>query len=194
MKLKTITPIVIVAVIATFLSFRFATSSNSYEMGDSLVKWRDFHSALKESQKTGKKIFMDVYTTWCGPCRKLNSVTFADPVIADILNNDFIPVKFDAESDDDILYLGKTYKNQNPGAGPRRSTHDFAAAIAASNGRLVYPTMIIFDENQQKIDFNPAITGFRTPKDMEPLLTYVGKDHFRKQSWEDFMSTFKSKL
>ena len=39
--------------------------------------------ALAESKKTGKPIFMDCYTVWCVPCKKLAKEVFTKPEIGD---------------------------------------------------------------------------------------------------------------
>ena len=35
------------------------------------IAWMSMDQALLAQQQTPKKIFMDVYTTWCGPCKLL---------------------------------------------------------------------------------------------------------------------------
>ena len=53
--------------------------------------------ALQLAQKENKLIFLDVYATWCGPCRRLSSITFPDPEVGEYFNNRFINVKIDGE-------------------------------------------------------------------------------------------------
>ena len=40
------------------------------------IKWMSLEKALEAQKVTPKKIIMDVYTTWCGPCRLLDKKTF----------------------------------------------------------------------------------------------------------------------
>ena len=56
--------------------------------------WED---ALKLAKKENKLIFLDVYATWCGPCRRLSSLTFPDPEVGKYFNERFINVKIDGE-------------------------------------------------------------------------------------------------
>lgn len=53
--------------------------------------------ALAAAQKSNKLIFMDAYTTWCGPCKALEKYTFTDPSVGDLFNESFINVRFDME-------------------------------------------------------------------------------------------------
>ena len=55
-----------------------------------------FDDILKKAQKENKHIFIDFYTTWCGPCKKLDKVTYKDEKVAGYLNS-IVAVKYDAE-------------------------------------------------------------------------------------------------
>ena len=63
------------------------------------IHWYTFAEATKLNKKHPKKIFMDVYTSWCGWCKKYDAVTFSHPVIAKYINEHFYAVKFDAEEE-----------------------------------------------------------------------------------------------
>jgi outer membrane protein assembly factor BamD (BamD/ComL family) len=64
------------------------------------VRWRaDYATSRQEAQKTGRPLFLDVSTEWCGPCRKLESTTFRDPAIVRMLNEQFVPLKVDGTKD-----------------------------------------------------------------------------------------------
>lgn len=58
------------------------------------VKWK---KALKMAKKQNKPIFVDAYTTWCGPCKVMDKEVFTDKEVADFFNENFINVKMDME-------------------------------------------------------------------------------------------------
>ena len=165
------------------------------QLADSAVavelKWYTIQEALKLQETTKKKIFMDVYTTWCGPCKMLDANTFSHPVIKKLLADNFIPVKFNAESGDTIVYKGQTFVNPNYTPQPRKSTHQFAIHIASTNQGLAYPTMVFLDENGDMIQ---PLTGYLEPARMEPILSFFGTDAYKSIAWPDFFNGFKSAI
>lgn len=56
-----------------------------------------WEEALKAAKKQNKLIFLDVYATWCGPCKRLAAQTFPDPEVGKYFNERFINVKIDGE-------------------------------------------------------------------------------------------------
>ena len=59
----------------------------------------DFQIQTLEEIGSDKPIFIDVYTTWCGPCKKMDRTTFQDSAVSAILNENFTCLKWDAEDD-----------------------------------------------------------------------------------------------
>jgi len=64
----------------------------------------DWESALKEAKKESKLIFVDAYTTWCGPCIWMSNNVFPDQQVGDFYNENFINVKLDMEKGEGILF------------------------------------------------------------------------------------------
>lgn len=57
-----------------------------------------FQSALEESEATGKPILLYFTAEWCGPCKFMQKYVFTEPSIYSIVNQRFIPVRFDVDS------------------------------------------------------------------------------------------------
>ena len=53
--------------------------------------------ALAKAKAENKLVFIDVFTTWCGPCKYLSTKVFTDEDLGTYYNEHFISVKFDAE-------------------------------------------------------------------------------------------------
>lgn len=156
----------------------------------SLVKWMSLQEALEKQKTHPKKIFMDVYTDWCGWCKHMMKTTFSNPSIAGYINQNYYPVRFDGETRDTIEYQGKTY--YNPGTG-RRSAHQFAMKI--TNNRPSYPTIVYFDELGNVIS---PVPGYMDTHKIEAYLVFFTENVFRTTEFgkykENFDKTFVDSL
>jgi len=54
-------------------------------------------SVLKQAERENKLVFVDVYTSWCLPCKMMDKDVFTHQETADIINKDFISYKVNAE-------------------------------------------------------------------------------------------------
>jgi thioredoxin-related protein len=150
------------------------------------IKWYTIQEAEALSKQNPRKIMIDVYTDWCGWCKKMDAETFSHPVIAEYINKNYYAVKLNAESTADITFKGNTYKfiEQNG-----KGYHELAAGLL--NGRLSYPSIAYLNE---KLELLGAVPGYKGPADMEPLLNYIAEDKFLTQSLNEYQQTFKSKI
>jgi thioredoxin-related protein len=141
-----------------------------------------WEQAIEKSKKEKKKIFVDVFTDWCGWCKKLDKTTFAEDHISKYINENFYPIKFDAEMETSVLLKGVEYKFIRNG---NRGYHDLAAQLL--QGKLSYPTMVFLDE-----DFNliQAIPGFQETSTFEMIASYFGSNSHRSVPWNKYMQTF----
>lgn len=151
------------------------------------VKWYSFEDAYNMNKKKPKKIFIDVYTDWCGWCKKMDAETFANPVIAKYMNEHFYCVKFNAERKDTIRLDGQVFVNPNPGSS--RSTHRLAVALL--KGNLSYPSYVILSEKSQNIT---NISGYRPAQQFEKTISFYGSDAYLKTPEDEFNANFKGEV
>jgi thiol-disulfide isomerase/thioredoxin len=59
--------------------------------------------ALEKAKKENKKVFIDVFTTWCGPCKVLDKYVFQTKGVGDRMNAEYVSIKVDAENSPDQL-------------------------------------------------------------------------------------------
>ena len=67
-----------------------------------------WEEALIEAEKQGKPIFVDCYTTWCGPCKRMAKDVFPKEEVGAFYNEYFINVKMDMEKGEGPSF-GKKY-------------------------------------------------------------------------------------
>lgn len=139
------------------------------------IKWMSYEDAVKASKKNPKKIFLDVYTDWCGWCKKMDKSTLKDPKITSYMNKKYYAVKLDAESDKNIVYMGK-----------KISEKELAGKVFRITG---YPTTVYLESNEKLIQ---PIPGFLSVPDMDKILHYIGEDHYKTQTWEQFQLSYKT--
>lgn len=79
------------------------------------IDFRDvnFKAAKKLAQKENKLIFIDVYASWCGPCKLMKKGTFTDENVGELFNKNFISLAYDGEKDKDGIELASKFKIRN---------------------------------------------------------------------------------
>lgn len=146
------------------------------------VSWITFDEAVMASRGNQKKIFIDVYTDWCGWCKKMDATTFSDPEVAALLQDKFYPVKFNAEQREPITFNNHTFKFVPQG---KRGYHEMAAALL--NGKLSYPSVVFLNEKFEIIQILP---GYRKADEFLKIAKFIGEDHYLTTSWEDYSKSY----
>jgi len=133
MQRKVFTYSVLATMLALVISFCVFTRSSASpektktgEKGITFIE-QDWDKALKQAKTQKKLVFLDIYATWCGPCKMLKKNTFSDDKIADFFNKTFVNVSVDGEK----------------GVGPQ---------LAQKFGIQAYPSLIVADG-----DGNPVL-------------------------------------
>jgi len=148
------------------------------------VQWLTLEEAVEKCKIEKRKIFIDVFTDWCGWCKRMDETTFTDPTVAQYLNDHFYAVKFNAEQTGDILFHNKTYRFKNTGG---RGYHELAAEWL--NNRLSFPTSVFLDENMNLIQ---SLPNYQDGPKLEAILNYFGTDSHRTTPWEAYERNFNN--
>lgn len=148
--------------------------------------------AIEAQKTTPKKIFIDFYADWCGPCKIMDKQTYGNPVIAELINSSFYPVKFDAESKESVTIYGKTFANPNFEKGKKKnSLHEYTKFMNVAS----VPSIVFLDETSNPITI---LNGFLSAKEIEPYISMIATEEFKKiktrAQWDDYQRKFRSKL
>lgn len=150
------------------------------------IKWMTFEDAVAASKVAPKKLFIDLYTDWCGWCKVMDKKTFSKAEIAAYVNENYYPVKFNAEQKENVEFDGHTFKFVASG---RNGYHELAATL--TQGKLSYPMGVFMDEELRILTLLP---GFQEPKFFDTVIKYFGGDNHKKVSWEDWQKSYQSAL
>ncbi len=155
------------------------TESTSVENAEAIesVNWLNWKELETAYNKEPKKVFVDIYTSWCGWCKKLDKTTFKDPAAVKYINENFYAVKFDAEKQEDITFNGTTYKFiKNGKRGYSELAYNFM------QGRMSFPTMVFLNDDLSILTVIPSYLDAPT---WDAALHYFGDGvHLKGVHWE----------
>ena len=120
--------------------------------------WEDCKAKAKEE---GKPIFVDAYTSWCGPCKKMTKETFPDASVGNFFNQHYVNYKIDVEKHEDGPGFAKKYKVSR------------------------YPTLLFIDAKGEMLH---VAYGFRVP---QALLVEGRKGLFNEDELDGLEKSYK---
>ncbi len=119
------------------LAVATTSAGTAAAQGIAFSEGRPFAEALKRARAEKKPLMVDAYAVWCGPCKQLDRMTFADPTVGEWAKKKFIAVKVDAEK----------------GEGRR---------LAQRYAVRAFPTILFLDPSGNELD---RISGVYPPQD-----------------------------
>ena len=161
-----------------------AIGLSSVSAQEQSIKWLSFEEAAEIAEKgTSKKFFIDVYTDWCGWCKKMDKETFNDPEVKAYMLKNYHMVKLDAEQAEPITFKGETYELVGSG---RSTYHELAYAL--TQGNLSYPTVVFMTE---RFEVPSPLAGFYPADPFLQIATYFGDSLYETMTWQDYEATLK---
>jgi len=125
-----------------------------------------FEDALKKAKNENKRVIVDVYTDWCGWCKKMDGEAYSNSDIKKIIEENFVLVKLNAEGTGKIKYNGKDYTET-----------DLATYFEATG----YPTTIFLEPDGKVIEFK---------YDKQPMKIVPG--YFKTDEFKKILEFFKN--
>ncbi len=131
--------------------------------GQEQIQWMKFEEAIAANEKNPKMILVDVYTDWCGWCKKMDKDTFTDPQVVAHLKKNFYAVKLNAEDTKRRFpFMGKTF-----------SEAEMAVAMRVNS----YPNFVVIEPGLQNL---AQLPGYREPAAFLSGLTELIEKAFNK--------------
>ncbi len=124
---------------------------------DGSLKWLSMAEAAAMTD-SDKPFFIDVYTDWCGWCKRMDANTFTDEEVKQTLAENFYLVKFNAEQKEAISFKGQEFVFTQTG---RRGRNGLAVELL--DGRLSYPSFVYLDKSLNTIKISK---GYKDPSGM----------------------------
>jgi len=138
------------------------------------LRWINFEAAIKTAAEQDKPVMVDVYTDWCGWCKKMDKEVFNHPDVAEALDRMFTIAKVNGESRESL-----TYKNQKTNG----------IGIAQGFGIRGYPSLIFLDS---KGDMLTLIPGYVDAEKFLPIVNFLGGKHYEKMEWEAYLAQYNA--
>ena len=150
-----------------------------------------YEQALKKAAKEHKHVFIDFYTTWCGPCKMMNDTTFKDPGVVKWLSEKAVALKIDAEAQEEIAlkhgidgYPTLVFLKPDGSEFERLSGYIPADDLKRAF-RLVDSGKTALTAAKQKLDASPS----------DPLLRLdYGMELARRSQWEQAWQQYRQCL
>ncbi|HSB94242.1 MAG TPA: DUF255 domain-containing protein [Flavitalea sp.] len=146
------------------------------------TRWITLDEAQKQLNVAKKPVLIDLYTDWCGWCKVMDKQTYSNKQVAAYLEDKFYAVKVNAESRNNIDWMGKQFA-----FNAQYKTNDFAMYL--TRGQLSYPTTVIIPTDGSGPQ---AIPGFLKPGDFEMIVKYFGDGKYGKVPFDEYRKNFKS--
>lgn len=142
----------------TIFLFAFVFAS-TFAFSQEKIEWMKFEDAVAANESNPKMFIVDVYTDWCGWCKKMDKETFTDPKVIAFINENFHAVKLNAEDSQRTFEFG----------GEEFSEAQMAAAMRVRS----YPNFVVIEPSMKNI---AQLPGYRTPDQfMEGLNELIEK-------------------
>ena len=134
------------------------------------LAWTGYSEALQLAKESGKKVLVDVYTDWCGWCKRMDKDVYANEKVKAFLKEHFETAKLNAEAVTKHTVDGYTL------------TEKEIAALYQIKG---YPATIFLTPEGKTITIVP---GYVSADRFLPMLEYIEGEHYKTTKWEDYLS------
>lgn len=141
------------------------------------IKWVDFEDAIAMQKEKPSKIFLFVYTDWCDYCKYTKETLLKHQPFIDAVNNDFIPVQFNAEQTKEVHFMGHDL-------GIQEDSGYHYLPIILMEGKMEFPGFLFINEQTQVVSKQNGVKD--DVNDFTDYVRYIGSDAYLSTKWLDY--------
>jgi len=157
------------------------------------VTWHKFDDAIVTAKDQGKHIMVDVYTDWCGWCKKLDKETYTDPAVLQVLSESYVSAKIKGDDANRRLKVRAQPTEENghvllqivPTDEPQISEKDFTRAQLRVTG---FPTILFFAADGRMIT---KLSGFQKADAFTNILNFIKDDLYEVMTYQDYLKSLE---
>ena len=157
------------AIILLVLFFASMTLPSQTKNHVSELKWNSFNAGITQAGSSHKKILVDVYTDWCGWCKRMDKEVYADPAVREYLAKNFVVIKINAEGSESVRYKGQAYTPPQ---------------LAAAFGVTGYPATLFMKDNSEPITLLP---GYMEAPMFLNVLSFIAENHYETKQFDAYL-------
>ena len=133
------------------------------------LNWLSYNEGLALAEKENKYVLINFYTDWCGYCKKMDKETYSNEEVKSILNEHFVIVKVNAESENKVIENGEEITERE------------LARLYQVSG---YPTTWFLESNHSRV---APLPGYVATEQFIPVLDYIGEGWYKNISFKEYM-------
>lgn len=156
------------------------------------VQWMEFDAGLKAAAATGKHVMVDVYTDWCGYCKKLESETYSEEGVRRVLAESYISIKLKGDSGKKLKVTARPVEFQGKNLLQFVTTDSASATEAAlSRGALKaagFPTIAFLAPDGRLITTR---AGYVNAELFTHIINFIKDDLYEVMTFDDYVQSLE---
>lgn len=125
----------------------FLCVPKAYSQKKETINWITWEQLDKNLLEKPKPVFIFFHAKWCAYCKKMEREVFTNSEIVNRINQKYYAVQMDVETNDTILFDGKTFTNKQS-LSQRNGVHELPLLLASREKKpFTLPAILLFNEN-----------------------------------------------
>lgn len=161
--------------------------------GAPTLEWHKLDAGLHSAQTQDKHIMVDVYTDWCGWCKKLDKETYSDPAVRQVLAESYVSVKLKGDSDAPLNVKGQPAKENGktmmqlvPTDQPVTTERQLTRGAFRVTG---FPTILFLASDGKLIT---SLPGYKDAETFKNILNFIKDDLYEVMTYQDYLKSLEN--